>query len=156
MKIGFKDQYRKIRIRSRALIRLVRRVLAEMGKDKAEVGLILTGDAEIRRLNRHYRGIDRATDVLAFAMNDPASGLAQAVVQALPDHGGRGAREDSASKRNRSGPTYKAGLVRLRRSEGIRGRRPHGPPQIKAGPLTLHLSPDRVDTYPHLLGDVVI
>ena len=48
MKIWFKDQYRKIRIRSRGLIRLVGRVLAEMGEDKAEVGLILTGDEEIR------------------------------------------------------------------------------------------------------------
>ena len=70
MKIWFKDQYRKIRIRSRGLIRLVGRVLAEMGEDKAEVGLILTGDEEIRCLNRNYRGIDRATDVLAFAMQD--------------------------------------------------------------------------------------
>ena len=70
MKIWFKDEYRKIRIHSRVLIRLVGRVLAEMGEDKAEVGLILTGDPEIRRLNRQYRSIDRATDVLAFAMQD--------------------------------------------------------------------------------------
>lgn len=34
----------------------------------AEVGLTLTGEEEIRKLNRETRGIDRATDVLSFPM----------------------------------------------------------------------------------------
>ena len=105
MKIWFKDQYRKIPIPSRALIRLVGMVLTEMGEEKAEVGLVLVGDAEVRNLNRHYRGIDRATDILAFAMEDPISPR---------------------------------------------------PSRIKARPITRHLSPPRVDTYFHLLGDLVI
>ncbi len=32
------------------------------------VGLLLTGDEEIHRLNLEHRGIDRATDVLSFPM----------------------------------------------------------------------------------------
>jgi probable rRNA maturation factor len=35
-----------------------------------EVGLTLTGDAEIHALNRDFRGKDKPTDVLAFAMRE--------------------------------------------------------------------------------------
>jgi rRNA maturation RNase YbeY len=52
------------------MVLLVKRVLGKMGEPYAEVGLVLTGDAEIRRLNRRYRGIDRSTDVLAFPMRE--------------------------------------------------------------------------------------
>ncbi len=31
----------------------------------------ITGDAELRRLNRDYRGLDAATDVLSFPSDDP-------------------------------------------------------------------------------------
>ena len=31
-----------------------------------EVNVLLTGNAEMRRLNRNFRGKDRATDVLSF------------------------------------------------------------------------------------------
>lgn len=35
-----------------------------------EVTLTFVDDEEIRRLNREFRGIDKATDVLSFAMNE--------------------------------------------------------------------------------------
>lgn len=35
-----------------------------------EVGLTLTDDREIQKLNRDYRGLDRATDVLSFSAGD--------------------------------------------------------------------------------------
>jgi probable rRNA maturation factor len=35
-----------------------------------EVSVVITGDDDIRQLNREYRGIDSATDVLSFAMRD--------------------------------------------------------------------------------------
>lgn len=37
---------------------------------EARVGLLLTGDEEIHRLNLEHRGIDRATDVLSFPMTE--------------------------------------------------------------------------------------
>src|SRR5712692_5568656 len=40
------------------------------------LGVILTDDAEQRELNRTYRGTDAATNVLAFALSDPASDFA--------------------------------------------------------------------------------
>ncbi|ABO50992.1 protein of unknown function UPF0054 [Desulforamulus reducens MI-1] len=36
----------------------------------AEVGLIFVDDNYIRSLNAEYRGIDKATDVLSFALNE--------------------------------------------------------------------------------------
>jgi probable rRNA maturation factor len=46
------------------------RMLAELGLPLAELSILLTGDQEIRRLNRAYRALDAATDVLAFAMRE--------------------------------------------------------------------------------------
>ncbi len=37
---------------------------------EAEIDLLLTHDPQIREMNREYRGIDRATDVLSFPLLD--------------------------------------------------------------------------------------
>ncbi len=37
---------------------------------EAEVNLLLTTDPQIREMNKEYRDIDKATDVLSFPMND--------------------------------------------------------------------------------------
>lgn len=41
---------------------------AEGAASGAEVSLVITGQEEIRRLNREYRGKDRPTDVLSFSL----------------------------------------------------------------------------------------
>jgi len=40
----------------------------------AELSVLLVGDAEMRRLNRDYRGKDAPTDVLAFALREGDGG----------------------------------------------------------------------------------
>jgi probable rRNA maturation factor len=45
-------------------------VLEEKGRESAEVSVVFVDDPEMRNLNRNYRGYDKATDVLAFPMND--------------------------------------------------------------------------------------
>lgn len=40
------------------------------GPEDAEVSLTLTNDAHIWELNRTYRGVDRPTDVLSFALQE--------------------------------------------------------------------------------------
>jgi probable rRNA maturation factor len=40
------------------------------GIEEGEVALTFVDDARIRELNRDYRGIDRPTDVLSFALRD--------------------------------------------------------------------------------------
>jgi probable rRNA maturation factor len=47
-----------------------RRLLYALGEEHAQLTVCLVGDAEIHRLNRDYRGKDRPTDVLAFAMRE--------------------------------------------------------------------------------------
>lgn len=50
---------------ARRLARQARRYLAALGRP-GDVSVLVVGDAAIRRLNRAWRGIDRATDVLSF------------------------------------------------------------------------------------------
>nr|WP_276716461.1 rRNA maturation RNase YbeY [Kyrpidia tusciae] len=54
--------------------RLIAAVLEEAasreGVDAAEVSVVLVDDERIRELNRDYRGVDRPTDVLSFAMRE--------------------------------------------------------------------------------------
>ncbi|MGK7346124.1 MAG: rRNA maturation RNase YbeY [Candidatus Nitrospinota bacterium M3_3B_026] len=45
-------------------------ILSSLGLDGAELSVLLTDDAEIRSLNRDYRGKDRPTDVLSFSQRE--------------------------------------------------------------------------------------
>jgi len=38
--------------------------------DRIEVSIVLSDDAELQRLNRDYRGIDKPTDVLSFCQDE--------------------------------------------------------------------------------------
>lgn len=58
---------------------LIRSTLALEDLRPGEIGVVLTGDAELRELNRRWRGIDRATDVLSF----PYEGSRGPTVRAL-------------------------------------------------------------------------
>lgn len=60
-----------IDVKATWLRRVVRCALASADlRDAVEVGLLLTGDDRVRQLNRDYRGEDRTTDVLAFALEE--------------------------------------------------------------------------------------
>lgn len=72
MKIAIRNNQKKFKV-TKALRDLVRAAakasLEYMEFDtKAEISVMFTDNAEIRRLNREYRGIDRATDVLSFPL----------------------------------------------------------------------------------------
>jgi probable rRNA maturation factor len=47
---------------------------------RGEVSLVFAGDRLLRRLNRHYRGQDRATDVLSFPGAGGGEGLGDVVI----------------------------------------------------------------------------
>lgn len=51
--------------------RVVEEVLILEGKSlDCEISISFVGNAEIKELNREYRGVDRDTDVLSFPMDD--------------------------------------------------------------------------------------
>ncbi|KKO51521.1 rRNA maturation RNase YbeY [Paenibacillus sp. DMB20] len=56
------------------LISLLDRILQQAGMaegiTEGEVDLTFVNDAQIHELNKEYRGIDRPTDVLSFALNE--------------------------------------------------------------------------------------
>lgn len=53
-----------------AVYNAVQATLKAHDAEAYEVSVLLTDDADIRQLNRDYRGIDTPTDVLAFAMRE--------------------------------------------------------------------------------------
>lgn len=55
------------------LASLVKAALALEGRRPGEIAVVLTDDAELRFLNRRWRGLDRATDVLSFAYDENAA-----------------------------------------------------------------------------------
>lgn len=53
-----------------ALRAVVARALASEGQPDGELTLVITDDAQVRELNRTYRGLDEPTDVLSFAARE--------------------------------------------------------------------------------------
>jgi rRNA maturation RNase YbeY len=50
----------------------INQVLEKLGETQCELSLLLTGDQEIQALNRTYRDLDKATDVLSFPQDEDA------------------------------------------------------------------------------------
>lgn len=59
-----------IRFNKSKLKRFIREKLKELNVKAKEVNIVLTNDEYIKNLNRDYRGIDSATDVLSFSMDE--------------------------------------------------------------------------------------
>ena len=53
----------------------IRALDAEKVNVNCIISIMLTDDAGIRRVNREFRGIDRATDVLSFPLNELTPGV---------------------------------------------------------------------------------
>lgn len=49
---------------------IVHAVLAREARRAGEIAIVLGDDADLRELNRRWRGIDRATDVISFAYDE--------------------------------------------------------------------------------------
>jgi len=49
---------------------LAGKIMLDLGLDGSELSLLLVSNPRIRALNREYRGINEATDVLAFPMQE--------------------------------------------------------------------------------------
>jgi rRNA maturation RNase YbeY len=58
---------RRAPVLARRLRRSACRLLRGLGLPEAELSVVLVSDAEMRKLNRRWRGKDRPTDVLSFS-----------------------------------------------------------------------------------------
>lgn len=76
---------------------LVRAALALEGRRAGEVSVTLTDDAALRALNRDWRGLDRATDVLSFGYDEGEGPVSGDVVVSLE-------RVREQARRFRTGP----------------------------------------------------
>jgi probable rRNA maturation factor len=70
MRIHVQSQVRRITFDQARLVRSARAILSDIGETSAELGILFVGDQRMRGLNHRYRGKDRSTDVLAFAMRE--------------------------------------------------------------------------------------
>ncbi len=68
------SRQQRVRVSPPRLARVVDRTLAALGRSGAYVEIALVDDAQIRRLNRAWRGVNRRTDVLAFPVETPDLG----------------------------------------------------------------------------------
>jgi probable rRNA maturation factor len=56
------------------------KILSGLDCTKGELSVLLTGDREIKELNRDYRSIDKPTDVLSFPQDDEDELLGDVVI----------------------------------------------------------------------------
>ena len=73
IRVDIKDMQKKIKVDRKFIRRVVRETLKREAKG-GEVSIVLTDNEYIRELNRKYRSVDRATDVLAFPMDEEILG----------------------------------------------------------------------------------
>ena len=72
--IDIKPPYRR-RLTQKWLREVVAATLSAQKIDRpVELSLIITGDEEVHKLNREYRGIDATTDVISFALSENTDG----------------------------------------------------------------------------------
>src|SRR5579872_4169183 len=65
--------FRRVTVNRRPIQAFARRLQQLVGKGRP-FDILITGDAELRRLNRTFRGQDYATDVLSFPTPGPTLG----------------------------------------------------------------------------------
>lgn len=70
MAVLIRSDYAGARGQEPAVKAFLRCSLRQLRLAHADVSVVLTTDARIRKLNREHRGIDRATDVLSFGMRE--------------------------------------------------------------------------------------
>ena len=61
---------RSVTVQEARLRRLVQTLMGQVTEPSSELAVSLVGDRRMRRINRVFRGKDRTTDVLAFAMRE--------------------------------------------------------------------------------------
>ncbi|MFC1769427.1 rRNA maturation RNase YbeY [Nitrospirota bacterium] len=65
-----RNTQRKVSLSIQAIERESRKALRTLGVKDAELSILFASPQKVRSLNHQYRGIDKTTDVLSFAVHD--------------------------------------------------------------------------------------
>ena len=65
------NRQRRLQIDTRAWSNFATKALAVIGNKESSATIAFVSDKKIRELNRQFRGIDKATDVLSFPSDGP-------------------------------------------------------------------------------------
>lgn len=65
------NRQRRLQVDTRAWSTFATKALAAIGKRESSATIAFVSDKEIRELNRQFRGVDKATDVLSFPAHGP-------------------------------------------------------------------------------------
>ena len=68
------NRQRRLQIDTQAWSTFATKALAAIGKSESAATIAFVSDKKIRELNRQFRGIDKATDVLSFPSDGPDLG----------------------------------------------------------------------------------
>jgi len=67
------NRQRRLKIDTATWTTFATKTLAAIGKHESSATIAFVSDKRIRELNRQFRGVDKATDVLSFPEDDPDS-----------------------------------------------------------------------------------
>jgi probable rRNA maturation factor len=81
MPIHLRCEQKKANFNLRVITRSLQKCLRRLNFPQAEISVLITNDKTIRSLNRQYRGVDQATDILSFGMREQRHGN-----EPLPPH----------------------------------------------------------------------
>jgi len=70
MAIYLSNRQKALPIKTANIRRRLTKLLKELDLTEADLSVTVTDDAEIRSINHQYRGVDKATNVLAFALEE--------------------------------------------------------------------------------------
>ena len=65
------NRQRRLQIHTDGWTAFAAKALAAIGKSESSATIAFVSDKRIRELNRQFRGIDKATDVLSFPADEP-------------------------------------------------------------------------------------
>ncbi len=65
------NRQRRLQIDTRAWSTFATKAVAAIGKSESSATIAFVSDRKIRELNRQFRGVDKATDVLSFPAGGP-------------------------------------------------------------------------------------
>ena len=104
------NRQRRFKIDTATWTTFATKTLAAIGKHESSATIAFVSDKRIRELNRQFRGVDKATDVLSFPEDDPDS-LGDVAISA--DTAARQAKQNGLSFDNEIAQLILHGLLHL-------------------------------------------